>query len=41
MVERTINKDILNSINEFVKEIKKHYNISATLIPVSIISFIK
>ena len=32
MVERTINKDILNSINEFVKEIKKHYNISAIIL---------
>ena len=28
MVERTINKEILNSINEFVEEIKKHYNIT-------------
>lgn len=32
MVERAINEDILNSINEFIKEIKKHYNISAIIL---------
>ena len=32
MVERTINKEILNSINEFIKEIKKHYNITAIIL---------
>ena len=28
MVERTISKDILNSINEFIEEIKKQYNVT-------------
>lgn len=32
MAERTINKKILNSINEFIKEIKKHYNITAIIL---------
>ncbi len=32
MVERTINKEILNSINEFIKEIKKHYNVKAIIL---------
>ena len=32
MAERTINKEILNSINEFIKEIKKHYNITAIIL---------
>ena len=32
MVERTISKDILNSINEYIKEIKKHYNITAIIL---------
>ena len=32
MVERTINKEILNSINEFIKEIKKHYNITTIIL---------
>ena len=32
MVERTINKEILNSIKEFIKEIKKHYNIKAIIL---------
>ena len=32
MVERTINKDILNSINEYIEEIKKHYNITAIIL---------
>ena len=32
MVERTINKEILNSINEYVKEIKKHYNITTIIL---------
>lgn len=32
MVKRTINKEILNSINEFIKEIKKHYNVTAIIL---------
>ena len=32
MAERTINKEILNSINEFIKEIKKQYNITAIIL---------
>ena len=32
MVERTINREILNSINEYIKEIKKHYNITAIIL---------
>lgn len=32
MAERTINKEILNSINEFIKEIKKHYKITAIIL---------
>lgn len=32
MAKRTINKEILNSINEFIKEIKKHYNITAIIL---------
>ena len=32
MVERTINKDILNSINKFIKEIKKHYNVTTIIL---------
>ena len=32
MVERTINKDILNSINKFIKEIRKHYNITSIIL---------
>lgn len=32
MAERTINNEILNSINEFIKEIKKHYNITAIIL---------
>ena len=32
MVERAINKEILNSINEFIKEIKKHYNITTIIL---------
>ena len=32
MVERAINKDIAKSINEYVKEIKKQYNISAIIL---------
>ena len=32
MVERTINKDILNSINKFIEEIKKHYNVTAIIL---------
>ena len=32
MVERTINKDIINSINKFIEEIKKHYNVTAIIL---------
>ncbi len=32
MVERTINKDILNSINKYIKEIEKHYHIIAIIL---------
>ena len=32
MVERTINKDILESINKFIEEIKKKYNVSAIIL---------
>ena len=32
MVKKTINKDILNSINKFIEEIKKHYNITAIIL---------
>lgn len=32
MVKRTIKKDILNSINEYIKEIKKHYNVTAVIL---------
>lgn len=32
MVEKTINKDILNSINEFIEEIKKYYNVTAIIL---------
>lgn len=32
MVERAINKEVLNSINEFIKEIKKHYNITTIIL---------
>ena len=32
MVEKTINKDILKIINEYIKEIKKHYNITAIIL---------
>ena len=32
MVERTINKDIMNSINKFIAEIKKHYNITTIIL---------
>ena len=32
MVKKTINKDILKSINEYVKEIRKHYNIVAIIL---------
>ncbi len=32
MVERTINKDILDSINKFIKEIKKQYNVTAIIL---------
>ncbi len=32
MVERTIDLDILKSINKYVAEIKKHYNISTVIL---------
>ena len=32
MVERTISKDILKIINEYIKEIKKRYNITAIIL---------
>ena len=32
MVERTINKDIENSINKFIEEIKKQYNVTAIIL---------
>ena len=32
MVERTINKDILNSITAFIEEIKKYYNVAAIIL---------
>lgn len=32
MVERTINRDIVESIKEFAKEVKKHYNISTIIL---------
>jgi len=32
MVERTINKDILDSINKFIEEIKKQYNVTAIIL---------
>lgn len=32
MVEKTINKNIVDSINQFIKEIKKQYNITAIIL---------
>lgn len=32
MVERTINKNIVDSINKFTEEIKKQYNITAIIL---------
>ncbi len=32
MAKRTINKDILNIIDEYIKEIKKHYNITSIIL---------
>ena len=32
LVERTINKDIVDSINKFIEEIKKHYKITAIIL---------
>ena len=32
MVERTINQDILDSINKFVEQIKKKYNVVAIIV---------
>ena len=32
MIKKTINKDILKSINKYVEEIRKHYNIVAIIL---------
>lgn len=32
MVKRTINKDIINSINKFIEKIKKQYNVTAIIL---------
>ena len=32
MVEKTINKDILESVNKFIEEIKKKYNITTVIL---------
>ena len=32
MVERAIKKDILDNINKFIEEIKKHYKITAIIL---------
>ena len=32
MAERTINEDIMNSINKFIEEIKKHYNVDTIIL---------
>lgn len=32
MVERTIDSNILNSINKYIEEIKKHYNINSVIL---------
>ena len=32
MAERTINKEILNNINKFIEEIRKHYNVKAIIL---------
>ena len=32
MVERTINKDVLDSINKFIEEIKKKYNVTTIIL---------
>ena len=32
MAKRTINKDIVDSINKFIKEIKKKYNVTAIIL---------
>jgi len=32
MVKKTINKEIVSSINKFIEEIKKHYNIAAVIL---------
>lgn len=32
IVERTINKDILDSINKFIEEIKKKYNVATIIL---------
>ena len=32
MVKKTINKDVLNSINKFISEIKKQYNVTTIIL---------
>ncbi len=32
MVEKTINKDVLNIINKFISEIKKQYNVTTIIL---------
>ena len=32
MVERTINQDIIDSVNKFIEEIKKKYNVTAIIL---------
>lgn len=32
MVERTVNKEIIDSVNKFIEEIKKKYNIKAIIL---------
>ena len=32
MAKRTINKDIINSINKFIEKIKKQYNVTAIIL---------
>lgn len=32
MVERTINKDIIDSVNKFIEEIKKKYKVTAIIL---------
>ncbi len=32
MVEKTINKDIVDSVNRFIEELRKHYTITAVIL---------